>query len=172
MVEVAGLRTSCARGMFRAQLQKQTQQGRYEPDTLWLLSATSCHLEPTQFLSGHHQLIVVMLLSCTVQSWLTFFPSTVVLGSWRILPLVLGKYQLEEFVLLVPSHEAMQIPGSNWAAAVVGEICLSDLYLPLDRADQAQRLSPWNGSGWLPAAPALSCQVHPSTAQPCTADCW
>lgn len=44
-----------------------------------------------------------------------------------------------------------------------GSVSLT-LYLLLDCADQAQRLNPWNGSDSLPAAPAISCQVHPSTA--------
>lgn len=112
---------------LRAHLQKRAQQGRNESDTLWLLSASSCHLGPTQFLSGHHQLIVVMLLSCTVQSLSS--QAQLYWEAEEFCPLCW--YQLEEFVLLVPSHEAMQTPGSNWAAAVFRrDLCLSPLPVP------------------------------------------
>lgn len=101
-----------------------------------------------------------MLLSPTMQSWLTFFPSTVVLVNWRILPLVLVSAQ--EFALLVPSHEGMQIPGSNWAAAVTEGVCLSH---PLPAPWQCWPCTEAQPMKWVWLAPCCSCLQLPGAAQ-------
>lgn len=81
-------------------------------------------------------------------------------------------YELEKCVFLVPSHKAVQIPWSNWVAAVKEGIWVpcppwSCTCCLIGTKAQLQE----SGSDLLPAAPAISCHLHPSTAL-CTANCW
>lgn len=111
----------------------------------------------------HHQLIAVMLLNCTVQSWFTFFASTTVLISWkRFLPLVLAT--AGEVYAPHSQPQAMQIPWSNWAAVAIEGICFP---CPLPAAWQSwpdtQAQPQGSGCDSLLAVPAIAASSTAST---------
>lgn len=155
---------------FRPPPSKASSASQKWTHTLWILSATSCHLDPTQLLSGHHQLIVVMLLSCTVQSWLTLFPSTVVLVSWRILPRV----SVSAGGVGAPSSQ----PWGNADPRVkLGCCCcywrdlsLSPSTCPLTVLTRHRGST--HEMGLTRSLLLLPSAARCTPAQPCTADCW
>lgn len=145
---------------------RQAQQERKEIQTLWILSAASCPLGLNQFPNRHHQQIAAVPDSCVMQSWLTA-PQAQLYCCERFS--LLHWYQQEQRVFPVHSHEAMQTSWSNRAAAVPqkGPGCPA-LYLQLNHADPAHRLSPspccapgpWAGSRHLSAQLTAGDGIH------------